>query len=50
VGQIPYPLARADLSRFVDAGLAEHSFQEVWEDDEGVPVRRFVVEYIRPEG
>lgn len=47
VGQIPYPLSKADLSGFEGAGLEQLEFNEVRDDVDDE--RRFVVHYRRPE-
>jgi len=39
-GDMPWPLLRADLAVFAEAGLREVSFEDFW-DDEDPPVRRF---------
>ena len=41
LGELPWPLARADLAAFGGLGLAEASFDDVVTED----VRRFVIEY-----
>ncbi|PYS89483.1 MAG: SAM-dependent methyltransferase [Acidobacteria bacterium] len=46
--QLPWPLSRKDLSRFEENGLVQTDFEEVFEDEDGEPVRRFVVAYRRP--
>ena len=43
--QLPWPLSRADLSRFEDSGLAAIDFSDFIDDDD---TRRFVVLYKRP--
>jgi SAM-dependent methyltransferase len=45
--QLPWPLSRRDLSRFVENGLEEVSFDEVPPDEEG-DTPRFIVQYNRP--
>ncbi|MGI8810906.1 MAG: class I SAM-dependent methyltransferase [Pyrinomonadaceae bacterium] len=45
--ELPWPLSRADLSRFEDKGLVQTDFVEIPADDD-VPAPRFVVEYTRP--
>jgi 2-polyprenyl-3-methyl-5-hydroxy-6-metoxy-1,4-benzoquinol methylase len=45
--QLPWPLSRRDLGRFIDNGLDEVSFEEVAPDEEG-DTPRFIVEYTRP--
>ena len=47
-GVMPWPLSKNDLSRFEKNGLVETGFDEVFEDEDGDPVRRFVVSYRRP--
>ena len=47
VGQMPWPLSRAELAEFVRAGLKEESFENYF-DDEDPPSRRFRVVYTRP--
>ena len=47
VGQLPYPLSKADLSGFEKAGLEEIEFNEVSDDVDDE--RRFVVQYRRPK-
>ena len=45
--KLPWPLSRHDLSRFLENGLAETGFTEVWDpEDEQF---RFIVEYLRIE-
>jgi hypothetical protein len=44
--ELPWPLSRADLSRFENSGLVQMDFVEFPPDDD-VPVPRFVVEYER---
>src|SRR5436190_4241401 len=46
--QLPWPLSRKDLSTFIANGLVQTDFEEVFEDEDGEPVRRFVVAYRRP--
>jgi SAM-dependent methyltransferase len=46
--ELPWPLSREDLSRFEKNGLSQTDFEEVFEDEDGEPVRRFVVRYRRP--
>jgi SAM-dependent methyltransferase len=46
--QLPWPLSPKDLSRFQENGLKQTDFAEVFEDEEGVPVPRFVVAYKAP--
>ena len=46
--QLPWPLSRRDLSRFDENGFVETDFEEVFEDEDDVPVRRFVVSYQAP--
>jgi len=45
--ELPWPLSRADLSRFEQNGLIETDFVQM-PGDEDVPAERFVVEYERP--
>ena len=45
VGEVPWPLSKRDLSRFVENGLEEIGFQDLWDDEDGQ--RRFIVEYRR---
>lgn len=45
VGEVPWPLSKGDLSRFIENGLRETDFQEFWDEEE--EQRRFVVEYER---
>lgn len=44
--ELPWALSRFDLSRFTENGLRENKFIEMPGDEE-IPVRRFVVEYVR---
>lgn len=44
--QVPWPVSRRDLSRFVENGFKEAAFVEMWDDEDDGPVRRFVVEYV----
>lgn len=46
-GELPWPLARAEMNEFVRAGLAEESFEEYF-DNEEPPARRFRALYTRP--
>lgn len=46
--ELPWPLSRKDLSKFEANGLVQTDFEEVFEDEDGEPVRRFVVSYRRP--
>ena len=47
--QLPWPLSRGDLGRFLENGLEQVSFEEVPpEEDDDTP--RFIVEYERPNG
>jgi len=46
--ELPWPLSRADLSRFENSGLAQVNFIEFPPDDD-VPLPRFVGEYERAE-
>jgi SAM-dependent methyltransferase len=48
VGELPWPLTRADLGEFVRAGLKEESFEEYF-DTEEPPSRRYRVLYAKPE-
>jgi SAM-dependent methyltransferase len=43
--QLPWPLSRKDLSRFDENGLIATDFEELFEDEDDVPVRRFVAAY-----
>lgn len=45
--QLPWPLSRKDLSRFVENGLKQIDFQEFWDEED--EQKRFVVEYVRTE-
>ena len=45
--KMPWPLSRADLSRFEENDLKQTDFEEVFEDEDGESVRRFVVAYRR---
>jgi len=45
VGEVPWPLSKRDLSRFVENGLREIGFQDIWDEED--EQRRFVVEYKR---
>lgn len=45
-GDMPWPLLRAELAVFAEAGLHESSFED-FRDDEDPPVRRFRVAYRR---
>ena len=45
--QLPWPLSPKDLSRFEENGLIQTEFEQVFEDEDGEQVRRFVVEYKR---
>jgi 2-polyprenyl-3-methyl-5-hydroxy-6-metoxy-1,4-benzoquinol methylase len=47
LGELPWPLSRAEMSEFVRAGLMEESFEEYF-DNEDLPARRFRVLYTRP--
>lgn len=47
-GKMPWPLVRNELGHIVNCGLAEVNFED-YVDDEDPPVRRFRVEYHRPE-
>jgi SAM-dependent methyltransferase len=46
--QLPWPLSPKDLSRFQENELVQTDFEEVFEEEDGENVRRFVVEYRRP--
>lgn len=46
--QMPWPLSQKDLSKFEANGLIQTDLEEVFEDEDGEPVRRFVVCYRRP--
>jgi SAM-dependent methyltransferase len=46
--QLPWPLSPKDLSRFQENGLVETDLEEMFEDEDGIPVRRFVVAYQSP--
>jgi hypothetical protein len=48
VGEMPWPLTRAELNEFVRAGLGEVAFEDFF-DNEEPPARRFRVLYSRPE-
>ena len=45
---LPWPLSRADLSRFEEDGMIQTAFEEMLGDEEP-PERRFVVHYGRPK-
>ncbi len=45
-GEMPWPLLRSELQRFVERGLSERMFED-YMDEEEPPVRRFRVEYVR---
>lgn len=45
--QLPWPLSRRDLSRFVENGLVQTDFTEMVDDED--EQRRFVIEYQRPK-
>jgi hypothetical protein len=47
LGELPWPLTRAEVNEFVRAGLAEEGFEEYF-DNEDPPARRFRVLYTRP--
>jgi ubiquinone/menaquinone biosynthesis C-methylase UbiE len=47
LGELPWPLTRAEMKEFVRAGLTEASFEEYF-DNEDPPARRFRVLYTRP--
>ncbi len=44
--ELPWALSKRDLSRFAENGLRENQFIEMLGNEE-IPVRRFVIEYIR---
>jgi SAM-dependent methyltransferase len=46
LGELPWALSRNDLSRFAENNLKEIHFEEVYSSDE-IPVRRFVIEYVK---
>ena len=46
--ELPWPLSRKDLSKFEANGLLQTDFNEVFEEEDGEPVKRFVVAYRRP--
>jgi SAM-dependent methyltransferase len=46
-GEVPWPLTRGELSRFVEAGLVEVGFEDFIDGTEDPPVRRFVGVYRR---
>jgi SAM-dependent methyltransferase len=43
--QLPWPLSRRDLSRFVENGLVQLTFSEIWDEED--EQTRFIVEYLR---
>jgi SAM-dependent methyltransferase len=45
--QVPWPVSRKDLSRFIDIGFTETAFKEMWDEEEEEQVCRFVAEYVR---
>jgi 2-polyprenyl-3-methyl-5-hydroxy-6-metoxy-1,4-benzoquinol methylase len=47
LGDLPWPLTRAEMNEFVRAGLTEENFEEYF-DNEDPPARRFRVLYTRP--
>jgi SAM-dependent methyltransferase len=47
LGQLPWPLTRAEMDEFVRAGLQQERFEEYW-DKEDPPTRRFQALYSRP--
>jgi SAM-dependent methyltransferase len=47
LGELPWPLTRAEMNEFVLAGLTEVNFEEYF-DKEDPPARRFRVLYTRP--
>jgi SAM-dependent methyltransferase len=47
LGDLPWPLTRAEMNEFVRAGLTENSFEEYF-DKEDPPARRFRCLYTRP--
>jgi len=47
LGELPWPLSRAEMNEFVRAGLTETNFEEYF-DKEDPPARRFRVLYTRP--
>jgi SAM-dependent methyltransferase len=47
LGELPWPLTRAEMNEFVIAGLTENSFEEYF-DKEDPPGRRFRCLYRRP--
>jgi SAM-dependent methyltransferase len=44
--QLPWPLSRRDLSRFLHDGMLQMGFDETWDDED--KLARFIVEYRRP--
>lgn len=46
LGELPWPLTRAEMNEFVRSGLTEESFEEYF-DNEDPPARRFRVLYTR---
>jgi len=47
VGELPWPLTRAEMEEFVRAGLQEEHFED-YLDQEEPPTRRFRAVYQRP--
>jgi len=47
IGELPWPLTRAEMNEFVRAGLREESFEEYF-DKEDPPARRFRGLYMKP--
>jgi rhodanese-related sulfurtransferase/SAM-dependent methyltransferase len=45
--ELPWALSRRDLSRFEVNGFEQIYFEEMPGDEEAVPVKRFVVEYVK---
>ena len=45
--QLPWPLSFKDMSRFEENGLTQTDFEEMFEEEDGEPVRRFVAAYRR---
>lgn len=45
--EVPWALSRKDLSQFEKNGLQQTYFEELFEEDHGVLMKRFVVEYER---
>ncbi|MFL6469192.1 MAG: class I SAM-dependent methyltransferase [Pyrinomonadaceae bacterium] len=46
--ELPWPLSKKDLMRFEENGLLQTDYEEVFEDEDGEPVRRFVIRYRCP--